>query len=223
MAYRSKKSIMDGIDTSIDNSGKAMSWIVARNTVRYIRPDGACVVRLHLTDIVTATTDGMFMLNSSGWKTVTTKDRINRFSPACVRSEKGIWMMNGATPFFDGVIIDRHGIVQNPEFAPRLSDLLGLKESINRFVKLVDTQRTLPEPDAGDCFICRFAQPTNAGPDHLLSHIDEGYLHGTLLVNAMRWAGYRDDQIGLHYSMDLRDTFKRALRRYLKHSLALGG
>ena len=129
--------------------------------------------------------------------------------------------MNGQTPFFDGVIIDRHGIVQNPEDAPRLSGLLGLKESINRFVKLVDTCETLPTPDLGDCWYCRLFETKDT--DHLLSHIDEGYLHGSLLVNAMRWAGYRDDQIGLHYSMDLRDTFKRALRRYLKHSLALGG
>jgi len=54
--------------------------------------------------------------------------------------------------------------------------------------------------------------------------MDEGYLHGSLLVNAMRWAGYKDEGISLCYGMAKRgnrDAFKRALRRYLKRKLGL--
>ena len=57
--------------------------------------------------------------------------------------------------------------------------------------------------------------------DHILSHIEEQYIHGSLLVNAMRWAGYSDEGIGLHYQMKLTDTFKRTLRRYVKAQLGL--
>ncbi len=215
MAYRSKREIMEGVENVVK------SKIIARNTVEYVKGDGTVVVRLHRTDIITRTLGGMYVLNSGGWQTVTTKDRINKFSPAFIRSEKGIWMMNGHIPFFDGVIIDQHGAVQNPEDAPRLSDLMGLKDRINRFVKLVDTCETLPVPDNGDCWYCRFFKGEDN--EHLISHVNEHYLHGSLLVNAMRWAGYNDHSISLHFQMDLRDTFKRVLRRYMKHSLDLGG
>ena len=54
---------------------------------------------------------------------------------------------------------------------------------------------------------------------HLHEHVKEGYLHGSLLVNAMRAYGYNDSQIGLYYSMKIADTFKRAVRRYLQRNL----
>jgi hypothetical protein len=57
--------------------------------------------------------------------------------------------------------------------------------------------------------------------DHLLSHLKENYLHGSLLVNAMREYGFRDDQIGFHYQLQLHDTFKRAVRKYLYKRLLI--
>ena len=57
--------------------------------------------------------------------------------------------------------------------------------------------------------------------DHLFSHVDENYLHGSLMVNAMRATGHNDAAIGTRYQMNLRSTFKRALRRYLLRSFGL--
>jgi hypothetical protein len=48
-------------------------------------------VRLHNTDVVTIHADGTCTLNTGGWDTVTTKDRINSYSPARVSSERGTW------------------------------------------------------------------------------------------------------------------------------------
>jgi len=53
--------------------------------------DGSYAVRLHATDVVTIHADGTFTLDTGGWYTVTTKDRINRYSPARVYSERGVW------------------------------------------------------------------------------------------------------------------------------------
>jgi len=72
----------------------------------------------------------------------------------------------------------------------------------------VDTKKTL-----GDM----------SGDDHLKSHIQEEYMPGSLLVNAMKEAGYGQRQIAHWYyhaneSKDPQwgiDTFKRALRKYL--------
>jgi hypothetical protein len=48
-------------------------------------------VRLHNTDVVTIHADGTYTLNTGGWETVTTKDRINGYGPARVYSHRGVW------------------------------------------------------------------------------------------------------------------------------------
>ncbi|MDD4354226.1 MAG: hypothetical protein PHN56_07280 [Candidatus Nanoarchaeia archaeon] len=55
--------------------------------------------------------------------------------------------------------------------------------------------------------------------DHLITHLKEKYLHGSILVNAMREAGYRDEQIRFHYAGKYFDAFKRSLRKYLQKRL----
>ena len=86
---------------------------VAHNSIRYVAHDGAIVYRHHFTDVVTLCPDGSEILNSGGWRTVTTKDRINRFSHARVRQRKGEWFvvgMNGnLVPFEDGMKIGNIG------------------------------------------------------------------------------------------------------------------
>lgn len=48
-------------------------------------------VRLHNTDVVAIHADGTYTLNTGGWETVTTKDRINGYGPARVYSHRGVW------------------------------------------------------------------------------------------------------------------------------------
>lgn len=51
----------------------------------------AISIRLHSTDVVTYYPDGSIRLDSGGYRTVTTKDRINRFSPIRVWSKNWEW------------------------------------------------------------------------------------------------------------------------------------
>lgn len=63
-----------------------------RNT--YLHPRGdAFAVRLHATDVVTILPDGTYSLNTGGWFTVTTKQRINAYGPARVSSDRGTWII----------------------------------------------------------------------------------------------------------------------------------
>lgn len=82
---------------------------VYNNTYRYDYEDGTIVWRLHNTDVVTKLPDGRYVLNSGGWRTVTTKERINRYAPVRVWSHKGEWYVyeNGEwrEPFYDGIIV----------------------------------------------------------------------------------------------------------------------
>jgi hypothetical protein len=61
------------------------------NNTRLVQRGDDYAVRLHNTDVVTIHPDGTYTLRTGGWETVTTKDRINRFSPARVYSERGTW------------------------------------------------------------------------------------------------------------------------------------
>ena len=52
------------------------------------------MITLHSTIVVGAFADGSFMLNSGGYRTVTTKERLNRFSPVIVHQKKGEWLVD---------------------------------------------------------------------------------------------------------------------------------
>src|SRR5260221_7675367 len=66
---------------------------IDRNTRLMLRGTSVAV-RLHNTDIVTYAENGTVTLNTGGWKTVTTKVRINDYSPFSVWSRKGCWFVN---------------------------------------------------------------------------------------------------------------------------------
>jgi hypothetical protein len=51
--------------------------VIGNNTVRYKRANGDIVIRYHLTDILTRTPNGNLILNTGGWRTYTTKARLN--------------------------------------------------------------------------------------------------------------------------------------------------
>jgi hypothetical protein len=89
--------------------GKREQVKLANNTVAVRRDQNKIAIRLHYTDVVTLTRDGKYILKTGGWYSMTTKDRINGFSPACVSQKKGNWFINAVTPFFDGVTVDRVG------------------------------------------------------------------------------------------------------------------
>ena len=219
---------------------------VAHNTVRYTNSDGAEVIRLHHTDIILKNKDGTVTLDTGGWKTPTTKDRLNRFSPVRVYSKRGTWFVDGEVPFYDGLTVAEDGTVPREEEKRAEHDAKATRKligEINKFVKKLDDLPELPEPGAGDCWFCamfdreKVSEPDwnhhkASGPtgnsDHLMSHIEEGYIHGWLLANALTWAGYRNP--GLIFRMEDSNLkagrepklLKNALRRYLKRKLGVG-
>lgn len=65
--------------------GILKSKLVKNNTRITEYVDGKKVLRLHSTDIITWTADGKIVLNSGGWRTHTTKARINEYLPLDIR------------------------------------------------------------------------------------------------------------------------------------------
>jgi hypothetical protein len=70
---------------------------IANNTRLYGIEDcdgnTAVAVKLHKTYVVIHHQDGSFTLNSGGWRTVTTKERMNAWSEANVWQDKGEWFV----------------------------------------------------------------------------------------------------------------------------------
>ena len=65
--------------------GILKSKLVRRNTRLTEYVDGRRTLRLHATDVLTWKPDGVIVLNSGGYRTHTTKERLNAFLPLDVR------------------------------------------------------------------------------------------------------------------------------------------
>lgn len=71
---------------------------LGNNTWGVIHDNGDVGIILHNTQVVTIHEDGTYMLYSGGWRTVTTKDRMNQYCPYRVTQRKGEWSVS----YWDG-------------------------------------------------------------------------------------------------------------------------
>lgn len=78
---------------------------VGNNTYAYIQVDGSVAIELHGTNVVVIYPDDSVMLNSGGWRTVTTKKRINQYSPVKVYQKKHEWYLQDGTEFTDRMVV----------------------------------------------------------------------------------------------------------------------
>jgi hypothetical protein len=81
---------------------------VGNNTYAEILYDDTVAIRLHSTDVVKIHPNGLYTLNSGGWQTVTTKDRINQYSPRRVYQRNFEWFVkinDKEYPFVDGMVV----------------------------------------------------------------------------------------------------------------------
>jgi len=92
---------------------------IANNTRSYYRNSGEYIaVKLHNTEIIHAYADGRVQLFTDGWRTVTTKERINRYTGLGIYSHKGKWYIpNGTGLFNDQPIEFEEGIILRNEQA----------------------------------------------------------------------------------------------------------
>ena len=81
---------------------------VGNNTYAEILHDNSVGIMLHSTYVVKIHEDNTYTLQTGGWQTVTTKDRINQYSPVRVYQRKYEWFVkiNGKEyPFMEGMVV----------------------------------------------------------------------------------------------------------------------
>jgi hypothetical protein len=78
---------------------------IGNNTYAYIEHDGTVAIELHGTKVVRFFPNGLVQLNSGGYRTHTTKKRINKYSPVRVYQKNFEWFLNDGTPFADQMLV----------------------------------------------------------------------------------------------------------------------
>lgn len=193
-------------------------------------------IRLHNTVVVELLKDRV-ILNSGGWKTLTTKDRINGYSPSRIFQRDHIWFVGSEdTPYFDGIELSYNGRVLNAKkdknekiVKQQTSMLKKIDSYVSGFMKKIEEGK-LPEPSGGDCWFCsmKTKEGTTLGDttndnQHLLDHMKEKYYVPSLLVNAIKEKGYNPSFVNPWNKLG-RDNkiYKRALRDFLMKRLLKG-
>ena len=209
---------------------------INNNTFSYNDGSSQKVIRLHNTDIMHFQDNGSIMLDSGGWRTVTTKARMNEYLPSYyqVYQKNYTWYVSdglGSIPFYDGMTLPS-AFKQSSKKSDRIiKKEKDLTKKINKYVALLDDFEELPVPNGGDCWYCLFFDSDIKGGNksndtsHLVGHLKDGYIMGAILVNALRSTGYSDDGIGYHLHSEpdswSRKLVKRSLKRFLRLSLGL--
>lgn len=226
-------------------SGNAMtSRKVANNTYLIRRSADDIAVRLHTTDVVTYHSDGTITLDTGGWQSYTTKERLNRFTPFSVGAIAGVWYVTRrnpqymsdqsqpwsawTVPFWDGMRIDPDATT--PPAVPESEALKSAADKetlrlIGAYVRgLSDVWPNIiadavAHGTAGDCLICQMGGDMAASDSsHLFAHLRERYYMATLALNALAEVGYREPMALVNHV----DIVKRAVRRYFRAHCLIG-
>jgi hypothetical protein len=78
---------------------------IGNNTYAEIEHDRSISVSLHGTDVVRFYPNGLVKLNSGGWRTHTTKQRINKYSPVKIFQKNFEWYLADGRPFEDNMLV----------------------------------------------------------------------------------------------------------------------
>lgn len=160
---------------------------IDNNTYLLVHDDGSYGIKLHATEIITFYPNGDVKLNSGGWRTPTTKARMNDLSGACIFQHKGLWTVHwggNAFPYADGMVLHADNTASNVGEDPQAE--AKLRKSVNVYVRsYMDAfaKGKVPPPSAGDCWFCCMKDKDDH--DHLRSHIEEKYYVPSLLRNAI--------------------------------------
>ena len=180
--------------------GSKKSRPIARNTRLERLPSGEIAVLFHDTTILRYAPTGTYAtLSSGGWRTFTTKERLNDFLPFGwhIWQEKGQWFMNKYPDrnivyiFAEGIEVFADGFVSHAGVDKTAENKIMIKRIKKYVTAYMDAllHGKIGAPGPGDCWGCYFVSDDGKenplGTDHLVRHLDESYFVPSLLVRAI--------------------------------------
>lgn len=210
--------------------------IIQRNTFERFE-DGARVIRLHATDIVridpaTRKRHARVTLNSGGYRTMTTRGRMNDYlgSNYVVTSGDGFWYVRDrntgeSVPYFDGIVLPDaflNTAVNKRAWREHEREKV-LKDSIKRAVARMPKTGHVPydepiqEPEhANKYFGYSTSGARGVANNRLLHVVRSGRIPGSVVRDAITWSG-RNPQYFAYYG----SLTSQMVRRYLGAKLGL--
>ena len=220
---KSKADMLTGL-----KPGFVSSKLVARNTIKAIYPDGSIIIRYMNTDVVTTNPDKSIILNSDAHQTKTTKSRIEEYTKIRIIQRNSIWYIcrnihqypdalafDSMPMYYDGIHISDDGkILSGIKVLPE-NTIKQFKKDLKKLTEKVTKENIAGyfKDTAGDCLICKFDQQIKkATSDHLISHVKEGYMHGSLIWLCLELSGFNP---GAHIRMRFIDNIRRSIRKVI--------
>lgn len=238
-SYQSASEVLTGRNK---DSRKLMN-----NTYLHRVNDSSIVIKLHSTDVVTYHADGRIVFNSGGWRTVTTKARMNEYSPARVSQARGVWSISiGGVEanYADGITWDGSAFTGAGVNFDAVKLARRASKYATDYMAAFDAGK-VPLPGPGDCWGCLMVAEDGKAPmggkDHMLSHMAEKYYVPSLLSRAIerfpvsmaakayisdKWAAGTDhsgwELIGWGWWARIgKEQARKSLYRYVKAELGL--
>lgn len=131
------------------------------------RADDMIAVKYHNTDILTYAADESIILNSGGYRTVTTKAKMNEYLPndkPRVYQNKGVWYIGGNV-YADNCAVKPDGIITGVMDTAEAKRQEKLAKQINRYAAAYIAalcKGDVPRPSGGDCWYCFLRHAGNA-------------------------------------------------------------
>jgi len=184
-------------------------------------------IQYHKTDIVTKNLkNNTIIINNGGYFTKTTKEKINQELPNNInifqKSYKWYIKYNGIDyNYVNGTVIKNNKIAKK-YLKQNLKTNNKLKKQIKDYCNLIDNLEIIPIPANSDCWYCLFLgnKDIDNKYNHLKQHIKEKYIFGSIILNALKEAGYKVPQIFFITSDINKAIIKKALYKYLIKKLA---
>lgn len=89
-------------------------------------------IRLYNTDVVIIRPDDTYRINTGGFRTISTKRRMNSVLPCAVNLKNGIWCIEDSF-LQDGMLIDQHGKVVGQSIPAQ--DVVKIKRRVDKYCK----------------------------------------------------------------------------------------
>lgn len=199
--------------------GNRSSRKVGNNTYLLKQANGSIALRLHATHILTFYPSGITVANSGGWKTVTTKARLNEWLPFGwgISQNRGIWSWwhhfdtvgekalsgFGSRLFTDGDSIAKDGTLHAQASPEEEKKQAKLRRKVLKYAKQCAAAVPLDHPSGGDSWL--ECLTVSSGPDQgktlgdatkdtarFYSYMEESYVVPSLVYHALQEAGNTD-------------------------------
>ena len=164
----------------------------------------------HATNVAVFHSNGDIVLDSGGWHTMTTKERINTALNSTNRiiiTDKGVWYVarkdngycwdkqNWLCRFQDGIVIHADGKITGglTETPNRQKADKILKAKVKKYAQRCADSVPLDKPNGGDCWLCSMVDDkgeswgdSSKDTSHIDSHIKENYVVPSLVFQALK-------------------------------------